>query len=213
KRTNLVLKPSEAALTSYGNTDAAMGKDLDQMIEAVADATTGEFERLKEFGIKASQENGKVSLTFKGQTTTIRNNAKEIEKYLLNLGNVDFSGAMENRMKTLDGSIANLEDTIDGLFLKVSQSGIGDAIKAGVDGASESLETLGDNLDTVGDIALVVGAIFAGRYASSMVGSIQRTVAASIEQKQALVAEQAENVKLLGVQAQRARQNVALALT
>jgi len=213
KLTNLGLKPSEAALTSYGNTAAAMGKDLDQMIEAVADATTGEFERLKEFGIKASQENGKVSLTFKGQTTTIRNNAKEIEKYLLDLGNVDFAGAMENRMKTLDGSIANLEDTIDGLFLKVSQSGIGDAIKAGVDGASESLETLGDNLDTVGDIALVVGAIFAGRYASSMVGSIQKTVAASIEQKQALVAEQAESVKLLGVQAQRARQNVALALT
>lgn len=213
KLTNLGLKPSEAALTSYGNTAAAMGKDLDQMIEAVADATTGEFERLKEFGIKASQENGKVSLTFKGQTTIIRNNAKEIEKYLLNLGNVDFAGAMENRMKTLDGSIANLEDTIDGLFLKVSQSGIGDAIKAGVDGASESLETLGDNLDTVGDIALVVGAIFAGKYASSMISSIQKTVAASIEQKQALVAEQAESVKLLGVQAQRARQNVALALT
>lgn len=213
KLTNLGLKPSEAALTSYGNTAAAMGKDLDQMIEAVADATTGEFERLKEFGIKASQENGKVSLTFKGQTTTIRNNAKEIEKYLLNLGNVDFAGAMENRMKTLDGSIANLEDTMDGLFLKVSQSGIGDAIKAGVDGASESLETLGDNLDTVGDIALVVGAIFAGKYASSMISSIQKTVAASIEQKQALVAEQAESVKLLGVQAQRARQNVALALT
>lgn len=213
KLTNLGLKPSEAALTSYGNTAAAMGKDLDQMIEAVADATTGEFERLKEFGIKASQENGKVSLTFKGQTTTIRNNAKEIEKYLLDLGNVDFAGAMENRMKTLDGSIANLEDTIDGLSRKVLQSGIGDAIKAGVDGASESLEALGENLDTVGDIALVVGAIFAGRYSANMLGSIQKTIAASVEQKQALVAEQAESVKLLGVQAQRARQNVALALT
>ncbi|MEK5750810.1 tape measure protein [Acinetobacter variabilis] len=208
KLTNLGLKPSEAALTSYGNTAAAMGKDLDQMIEAVADATTGEFERLKEFGIKASQENGKVSLTFKGQTTTIRNNAKEIEKYLLDLGNVDFAGAMENRMKTLDGSIANLEDTIDGLFLKVSQSGIGDALKAGVDGVSESLETLGDNLDTVGDIALVVGAIFAGRYASSMVGSIQKTIAASVEQKQALVAEKAANVQLLSTQMQAARSKV-----
>ena len=30
-----------------------MGKDITQMIEAVADAATGEFERLKEFGIKA----------------------------------------------------------------------------------------------------------------------------------------------------------------
>ena len=132
---NTCLNPSEAALMSYGNTAAAMGGDLIQMIEAVADATTGEFERLKAFGIKASQENGKVSLVFKGQTTTIKNNAKEIEKYLLRLGNVDFAGASTNRMKTLDGSISNLEDTIDSLFLKVSQSGIGDAIKSGVDGA------------------------------------------------------------------------------
>lgn len=205
---NLGLNPSEAALMSYGNTAAAMGGDLIQMIEAVADATTGEFERLKAFGIKASQENGKVSLVFKGQTTTIKNNAKEIEKYLLRLGNVDFAGASTNRMKTLDGSISNLEDTIDSLFLKVSQSGIGDAIKAGVDGASESLETLGDNLDTVGDIALVVGAIFAGRYASSMISSIQKTVAASIEQKQALVAEKAANVQLLSTQMQAARSKV-----
>ena len=208
KLKNLGLDPSEAALMSYGNTAAAMGKDLDQMIEAVADATTGEFERLKEFGIKASQENGKVSLLFKGQTITIKNSAKEIEKYLLRLGNVDFASASTNRMKTLDGSILNLEDTIDSLFLKVSQSGIGDAIKSGVDGTSESLETLGDNLDTVGDIALVVGAIFAGRYSANMLGSIQKTIAASVEQKQALVAEKAANVQLLSTQMQAARSKV-----
>ena len=35
----LGLDPSEAALMSYGNTAAAMGKSLDQMIEAVADAS------------------------------------------------------------------------------------------------------------------------------------------------------------------------------
>ena len=208
KLKNLGLDPSEAALMSYGNTAAAMGRDLDQMIEAVADATTGEFERLKEFGIKASQENGKVSLLFKGQTITIKNSAKEIEKYLLRLGNVDFASASTNRMKTLDGSILNLEDTIDSLFLKVSQSGIGDAIKSGVDGTSESLEALGDNLDTVGDIALVVGAIFAGRYSANMLGSIQKTIAASVEQKQALVAEKAANVQLLSTQMQAARSKV-----
>ncbi len=39
----LGLTPSEDALTSYGNTATAMGKSLNQMIEAVADATTGEF--------------------------------------------------------------------------------------------------------------------------------------------------------------------------
>lgn len=210
---NLGLNPSETALMSYGNTAAAMGGDLMQMIEAVADATTGEFERLKAFGIKASQENGKVALNFRGQTTTITNSAKEIERYLLKLGNVDFANASINRMKTLDGSILNLQDNIDSLFLKVSQSGIGDAIKSGVDGASNSLEALGNNLDTVGDIALVVGAIFAARYSTSVLGSIKGTIAASAEQRQALIAEQAASVQLLGVQAQRARQNAALALT
>ena len=50
---SLGLDPSEEALISYGTTAAAMGKDLMQMVEAVADATTGEFERLKEFGIKS----------------------------------------------------------------------------------------------------------------------------------------------------------------
>jgi uncharacterized membrane protein YqgA involved in biofilm formation len=36
----LGLQPSKEALTSYGNTATAMGKSLDQMIEAVADAST-----------------------------------------------------------------------------------------------------------------------------------------------------------------------------
>ena len=55
KLVNLGLKPSERALVSYGDTASAMGKSLDQMIEAVADAATGEFERLKEFGIKGQK--------------------------------------------------------------------------------------------------------------------------------------------------------------
>ena len=84
--TNLGLTPSERALQSYGNTAAAMGKDMTQLIEAVADAATGEFERLKEFGIKAKSEGDKVSLTFRGMTTTIGKNAAEIEEYLTKLG-------------------------------------------------------------------------------------------------------------------------------
>ena len=39
-------------IKSYGDTSAALGKDLSQMIEAVADAATGEFERLKSLASK-----------------------------------------------------------------------------------------------------------------------------------------------------------------
>lgn len=142
KLVNLGLTPSERALNAYGNTAAAMGKDLSQLVEAVADATTGEFERLKEFGIKAKQEGDKVALTFRGVTTNIGNNAKEIENYLISIGENDFGGAMERRMQSLDGLISNLGDEWDKLFLNISQQGVGTAISDGVQVGIDALTEL-----------------------------------------------------------------------
>lgn len=139
---NFGLDPSERALNSYGNTASALGKDLSQMVEAVADATTGEFERLKEFGIKAKTEGDKLSLTFRGTTTTIGNSAQEIEKYLIALGENEFAGNMAARAKTLDGDISNLGDTWDGLFRAVSQAGVGDLIRQAVLTATDALSEL-----------------------------------------------------------------------
>lgn len=112
KLKNLGLDPSEEALTSYGNTASAMGKSLDQMIEAVADASTGEFERLKEFGIKAKSEGDKVSFTFQGVTQTVGKNATDIQNYLLSIGNVNFAGAMDRQSETFKGRLSSLQDTM-----------------------------------------------------------------------------------------------------
>ncbi len=112
----LGLDPSTAAMRSYGNTASAMGKSLDQMIEAVADAATGEFERLKEFGIKARQNGDTVRFTFRGVTTEVKNSAKEIEAYLRRIGEVEFAGGMDRQMETLGGALSNLEDNWDNLL-------------------------------------------------------------------------------------------------
>lgn len=135
----LGLDPTEESLRSFGNTASAMGKSLDQFIEAVADASTGEFERLKEFGIKARQEGDKVSLTFQGITTRIGNNAEEINRYLKKIGDVQFGGAMAERAKTLDGALSNFADTWDRLFLTVSQQGVGKIIQDTIETATRSL--------------------------------------------------------------------------
>lgn len=140
----LGLNPSKEALISYGNTAAAMGKDLNQMIEAVADASTFEFERLKEFGIKSSQQADTVSFTFRGVTTTVKKNSEEIQKYLLNIGNTDFAGAMETRSKTLDGQLSSLADSFDGLVLAVAQSGFGDAVGEQAAAAEDAITALTD---------------------------------------------------------------------
>ena len=139
---NLGLTPSEKALTAYGNTASAMGKDLNQMIEAVADAATGEFERLKEFGIKAKTSGNDISLTFQGVTTKIGNNASEIEKYLTALGENQFAGAMQLRMNTLDGAVANLGDTWDTTFRLINEAGLGDIMQQSVRDVTASLDEL-----------------------------------------------------------------------
>lgn len=140
----LGLNPSREALISYGNTAAAMGKDLNQMIEAVADASTMEFERLKEFGIKAKQEGDNVSFTFQGVTTTVKKNSEEIQEYLLNIGNVNFAGAMEVRAQTLDGALSSLQDTVEGLALATAQSGFGDIVAEQAREAEDAVQQLTD---------------------------------------------------------------------
>jgi hypothetical protein len=120
----LGLDPSEEALRSYGNTASAMGKSLNQMIEAVADASTGEFERLKEFGIKARNEGDTIAFTFQGVTTRVKNNAEAIEGYLKSIGDVQFGTAMKDQMENLDPAFSNLQTAWDGIKRTIGESGL-----------------------------------------------------------------------------------------
>ena len=145
---NLGLDPSMRSMKSYGDFAAAMGADLSQMIEAVADASTGEFERLLEFGIKAKTQGDQVAFTFQGVTTTVGKNSKEIQEYLLAIGETKFGDAMANRAATLDGAISNLTDNFENFKLKLVQSGIGEAIADIVFRVSKGIEKMTAALET-----------------------------------------------------------------
>lgn len=149
----LGLNPTRQSLTSFGNTASAMGKDLLQMIEAVADASSGEFERLKEFGVKSSQEGENVKFTFQGVTTTVRNSSEEITAYLEAIGNNQFASAMAERAQTLDGAIAALGDTWDELFRTVNKNNTGGFIYESVTLASTALENLNTILQATNEVA------------------------------------------------------------
>ncbi len=146
KLVNYGLNPSESAIKSYSNTASALGKDLMQMVEAVADAAAGEFERLKEFGIKSKVEGDNVSFTFRGVTKTVKNSAAEIESYLQNIGNVEFAGSASEQMKELDGAISNLGDTYDGLLRTISDQGVGDFIGDSIRSATSAIQELNDSI-------------------------------------------------------------------
>jgi len=98
------INPSIESLTAFGNIASGTGKSLDMFIEAVADAAVGEFERLKEFGIKAKSEGDKVSLTFGGVTKTIGKNSQEMLGYLEQLGQTKFAGSIERQANTIGGA-------------------------------------------------------------------------------------------------------------
>lgn len=167
KLKNLGLDPSMESLNSFGNTASAMNKSLDQMIEAVADAATGEYERLKEFGIKASTQGKKVTFTFQGVKTTIKNDAASIQEYLKSIGDVNFGGAMEKKMTNFSGGWSNFMDTISGTMnmagLQIMQS-----LKI-----KDFLNDLADTVQKVTDAfmalspglrdAIVIGGLFASR--------------------------------------------------
>lgn len=156
----LGLDASEKALRSYGNTASAMGKDLNQFIEAVADAATGEFERLKEFGIKAKKEGDSVSFNFQGVTTKLRNNAADITAYLQSIGNVQFAGATERRMQTLDGKISTLAKSWRDLAATVNEAGVGKIIETSVVAATNAITGLGDAIrENKTELAVLAGGL------------------------------------------------------
>jgi hypothetical protein len=152
----LGLATSTDIMTSYGNTAAAMGKDMSQIIEAVADATTGEFERLKEFGIKAKQSGDNVAFTFQGVTTTVKKNGKDIQDYIVGIGKTNFGGAMARQMDSLSGAFSNLSDKVFLLFARMGEGELGKAV-AGItnsiaDGVGAVTPLLGGLMDILGGI-------------------------------------------------------------
>ncbi len=139
KLQNLGIVPTERKLVSFGNTAAGMGKDLDQLIEAVADASVGEMERLKEFGIKASKQGDQITFTFRGVKTTVKAESEQIVGYLTKLGEVQFAGAMAKQMKTLNGANSNFADSWDYLMVSLGKTGP-------IEAATDSINSLGGSV-------------------------------------------------------------------
>ena len=116
KLANQGFKPTINEMRKLGDLASSTGKDFDQLAEAIIDAQTGEFERLKEFGIRASKQGDEVKFTFKEVETQVDFTADSIRDYVLSLGDIEgVSGAMNAISETLGGQLSNLGDSFDKL--------------------------------------------------------------------------------------------------
>ena len=138
---NLGLDPSDRALKSYTNTALAMGKSLTDFIESVADASVMEFERLKEFGIKAKNQGETIDFIFRGTTTSVENNAKKIEEFLIGLGETEFSGSVAAQMETIDGKLSMLGDAWFNFTTSISKGTLATVAGESIDAVTAALNS------------------------------------------------------------------------
>jgi len=103
--------PNQNEMKKMGDLASSQGKSFDQLAEAILDAETGEFERMKELGIVARSQGDKVKLAFKGVVKEIDKSPEAIRKAVLEFGAMDgVAGSMEEISKTTGGMLSNLKD-------------------------------------------------------------------------------------------------------
>lgn len=130
--------PTMSEMTKLGDVAASKGKSFEQLSEAMLDAQMGEFERLKEFGIKGSSKGKKYTFTFKGKTTEIEKSSDAVKDYILSLGKLNgVQGSMNAISKTTGGQLSNLSDNWDQL-----KNVIGKTAKGPVNWAVSGLSSL-----------------------------------------------------------------------
>lgn len=176
KLVNQGFKPTREEVIKIGDLASSTGKQFDQLVEAILDAQTGQFERLKEFGIKASKEGDRISFTFKGITTTVEDSGAAIRAYMLSLGDMTgVKGSMEAISGTLVGQVSNLEDSITAMFNQIGEASEG-FLSAGVSGVSFLVQ----NYQQVGEVIGLLIATY-GTYKAAIltVAAVEKIVASS----------------------------------
>lgn len=146
---------TDGSLRVLGDTSAALGKPLMSAVEAMADAMTGENERLKEFGITASVSGNKVAYNWidssgQAKTKIIENNKQIIKSTLETIFNEKYAGMMDKQSQTLNGMVSNFQDAWTGIKDSfANDSGAFDASKSAIAGATELLQSIAENKDEI----------------------------------------------------------------
>lgn len=109
-------------LKTIGDFGAAMGRDVLATVEAVADAMMGEWERMKEFGLKRDMlERWMVGRGMKnpfnkaGQIISEQGVQEGLFAYMASKG----AGGMNRMMDTIEGKWSNLQDAMSRFFVKI----------------------------------------------------------------------------------------------
>lgn len=142
KLANQGFRPTTDQLRKLGDLASSTGKSFDQLTEAIIDAQTGEFERLKEFNILAKKQGDQVIFSFHGVQTQVKFTNEAIREYITSLGDYNgVAGSAAAVSETLGGKVNNLGDAWDNFL-----NSIGTLLKPVLAGA---LSTTAEFMDKI----------------------------------------------------------------
>lgn len=125
---------ADNTLSTLGDTASAMGKDIMDAVEAIADAQTGEFERIKAFGLKAKQQGDEVTFSWsqngKEMTQTVKKSSEAIRKFMLENFGQRFGGAMAEKAGTFDYMLQDISDSWMKFKKSIGDAGFFETVKA-----------------------------------------------------------------------------------
>lgn len=193
--------PTNEELTKLGDLAASQAKDFSQLTEALLDAQTGEFERLKEFGIQASRSGDQVTFSFRGLQQTVANTPEAISQVILGFGELEgIQGSLAAQSATLGGQFSNLQDGLDQVSVSFFEFAEGPA-KAVLSAANT---LIGGFLDLP---APIQGALFAVTGFTAILGAAIAALASYN------LAVQSSTVQALGLAAAQIRTQAATILS
>jgi hypothetical protein len=145
KLANQGFRPTTEQMRKLGDLASSTGKQFDQLTEAIIDAQVGEFERLKEFGIRAQKQGDQVTFTFKGVQTQVKFTNEAIREYITSLGDYNgVAGSAAAVSETLGGKVNNLGDAWDNFL-----NSIGTLLKPVLAGALSTTAEVMDKINAL----------------------------------------------------------------
>lgn len=136
------ITPTAEIMTDLSAIAIGTGRNLEEVSDALSGALLGELGGLKNFGVQAVKVGNDIQATFKGQTTTFKNNREEWLKYIHTISDGNFKQALEVQMGGLTGAFKNVNDAWGDFKFALGENGFGELIASSMRNFAQFLDRI-----------------------------------------------------------------------
>ena len=139
-RTGII--PTAEVMTDLSAIAIGTGRNLEEVSDALSGALLGEMGGLKNFGVQAVKVGNDIQATFKGQTTTFKNNREEWLKYIHSISDGNFKQALDAQMGGLTGAFKNVNDAWGDFKFALGENGFSELIASSMRNFAQFLDRI-----------------------------------------------------------------------